>query len=58
MDELFCDDVKQRRFWQTRETPAGSRVFAAGVLNFGGEMLLWPESTRLVENVWSRLAQP
>jgi hypothetical protein len=40
------------------ETPAGARVFAAGVLNFGGEMLLWPESTRLVENVWARLAQP
>lgn len=40
------------------ETPVGARVFAAGVLNFGGEMLLWPESTQLVENVWSRLAQP
>jgi hypothetical protein len=40
------------------ETPAGARVFAAGVLNFGGEMLLWPESTRLVENVWAQLAQP
>jgi hypothetical protein len=40
------------------ETPAGARVFAAGVLNFGGEMLLWPEATRLVENVWAQLAQP
>jgi hypothetical protein len=40
------------------ETPAGARVFAAGVLNFGGEMLLWPESTQLVENVWAQLAQP
>jgi hypothetical protein len=40
------------------ETPAGARVFAAGVLNFGGEMLLWPESAQLVENVWAQLAQP
>jgi hypothetical protein len=40
------------------ETPAGARVFAAGVLNFGGEMLLWPESAQVVENVWAQLAQP
>jgi hypothetical protein len=39
------------------ETPAGARVFAAGILNFGGEMLLWPEATQIVENVWSHLAQ-
>jgi hypothetical protein len=37
------------------ETPAGSRVFSAGVLNFGGQALLWPETTRLLENVWQRL---
>jgi hypothetical protein len=40
------------------ETPAGARVFAAGVLNFGGEMLLWPQATQVVENVWKQLAQP
>jgi N,N-dimethylformamidase beta subunit-like, C-terminal len=37
------------------ETAAGSRVFSAGVLNFGGQALLWPETTRLLENVWQRL---
>ena len=38
------------------EHPSGARVFSAGVLNFGGQVLLWPESTRLLENVWRRLA--
>jgi hypothetical protein len=38
------------------ETPAGAKVFSAGVLNFGGEVLLWPETTRLLENIWQRLA--
>jgi hypothetical protein len=38
------------------ETPAGARVFSAGVLNFGGQFLLWPETTRLLENLWARLA--
>jgi hypothetical protein len=33
-------------------------VFSAGALNFGGQMLLWPEATRLVENVWARLGGP
>ena len=37
------------------ETPAGSRVFSAGVLNFGGQALLWPETGMLLENVWQRL---
>jgi len=40
------------------ETPAGARVFAAGVLNFGGELLLWPQTTQIVENAWRQLAQP
>jgi hypothetical protein len=39
------------------ETPAGARVFSAGVLNFGGQALLWPESTALLENVWRRLTE-
>jgi hypothetical protein len=38
------------------EAESGARVFSAGVLNFGGQMALWPESTRLVANVWARLA--
>ena len=37
------------------EHASGARVFSAGALNFGGQMLLWPEVTRLVENVWTRL---
>jgi hypothetical protein len=40
------------------EHESGARVFSAGVLNFGGQMLLWPEVTRLVENVWARLDGP
>src|SRR5579862_5379841 len=38
------------------ETSAGARVFSAGALNFGGQVLLWPETTQLLENVWARLA--
>lgn len=38
------------------ETAAGAKVFSAGVLNFGGESLLWPETQRLLENVWQQLA--
>lgn len=40
------------------EHGGGARVFSAGALNFGGQMLLWPEATRLVENVWARLGGP
>ena len=38
------------------ETDAGARVFSAGVLNFGGQIALWPEATQVLANVWSRLA--
>jgi hypothetical protein len=38
------------------EHPSGARVFSAGVLNFGGQVLLWPEATKLLANVWRRLA--
>jgi hypothetical protein len=37
------------------ETPAGARVFAAGVLNFGGEVLLWPQTAQILENAWNQL---
>jgi hypothetical protein len=35
---------------------SGAKVFSAGALDFGGQMLLWPQTERIVENVWSRLA--
>ena len=35
---------------------SGAKVFSAGALDFGGQMLLWPATERIVENVWSRLA--
>jgi hypothetical protein len=37
------------------ETPAGARVFSAGVLNWGGQALLWPQTSAMLENVWQRL---
>ena len=37
------------------ETPNGARVFSAGVLNFGGTVMLWPETGRLLDNIWARL---
>jgi hypothetical protein len=37
------------------ETPAGARVFSAGAMNFGGQVLLWPQTTQILENVWARL---
>ena len=38
------------------EHPSGAKVFSAGALNFGGQVLLWPQSAQLLENVWQRLA--
>ncbi len=40
------------------EHESGARVFSAGALNFGGQILLWPETRQLLENVWGRLAPP
>jgi N,N-dimethylformamidase beta subunit-like, C-terminal len=39
------------------ETPAGAKVFAAGVINFGAS-LGEPAVDRLLANVWSRLSTP
>jgi hypothetical protein len=39
------------------ETPAGARVFAAGVLTFGGQSLQPTESV-LLNNLWARLSDP
>jgi hypothetical protein len=38
------------------ETPRGSRVFDAGVMNFGGSAL-WPEVRPLIANLWSYLGE-
>ena len=40
------------------EHASGARVFSAGALNFGGQILLWPQTARLLENVWARLSSP
>jgi hypothetical protein len=39
------------------ETPAGTKVFAAGTLDFGGSATFWP-IRRMLENLWARLSQP
>ena len=39
------------------ETPAGAKVFAAGVINFGAS-LREPPVDRLLANVWARLTVP
>ena len=39
------------------ETPAGAKVFAAGVLNFAAS-IDDPQVSRLVDNVWARLGGP
>jgi hypothetical protein len=36
------------------ETPAGARVFSAGVLDFGGSAAHWPQR-RLLENLWRHM---
>ena len=38
--------------------PSGAKVFSAGVLNFGGQVGLWPEPARILDNVWRRLGPP
>jgi hypothetical protein len=38
------------------EHASGARVFSAGVLDFGGQVLLWPQTAQLLANVWARLA--
>jgi len=38
------------------ELPNGAAVFSAGVLNFGGTVMLWRETGLLLDNVWARLA--
>jgi hypothetical protein len=38
-------------------TAQGAKVFAAGVINFGGSAL-WPGVTELLGNVWNELSRP
>ncbi|HZQ81821.1 MAG TPA: N,N-dimethylformamidase beta subunit family domain-containing protein [Gaiellaceae bacterium] len=35
---------------------SGAQVFSAGALNFGGQVMLWPQSEQILTNVWNRLA--
>ena len=37
------------------ELENGAAVFSAGVLNFGGTIMLWREPGRILDNVWARL---
>jgi hypothetical protein len=38
-------------------TPAGAKVFSAGVMNFGGSAL-WPVVSRMLGNLWARTSRP
>jgi N,N-dimethylformamidase len=38
-------------------TPAGAKVFSAGVMNFGGSAM-WPPVSRMLENLWARTSTP
>jgi hypothetical protein len=37
-------------------TPAGAKVFSAGVMNFGGSAL-WPLVSTMMENLWNKLSR-
>ena len=39
------------------ETAAGARVFAAGVLDFGGSVTFWP-IRRMLDNLWHHMLEP
>ena len=39
------------------ETPRGAKVFAAGVMSFGGSVV-WQPMRRLMENLWRHLSVP
>ena len=38
------------------ETVGGARVFAAGVLDFGGSVTFWP-IRRMIDNLWSHMLE-
>ena len=38
-------------------TPAGAKVFSAGVMNFGGSAL-WPVVSTMMQNLWTELSKP
>jgi hypothetical protein len=38
-------------------TPAGAKVFSAGVMNFGGSAL-WPQVSQMISNLWAQLNKP
>jgi len=37
------------------EHSSGAKVFSAGALNFGGQIMLWPATQQLLANVWQQL---
>jgi hypothetical protein len=38
------------------EHPSGAKVFSAGALDFGGQVLLWEQTQQLLANLWARLS--
>jgi hypothetical protein len=52
---IFGPGVNAQMTYYT--TPRGAKVFAAGVMNFGGSAL-WPVVTTMLENLWSDLSRP
>jgi hypothetical protein len=55
IDNIFGHGVDAQMTYYT--TPVGAKVFAAGVMNFGGSAL-WPVVTTMMENIWRNLSQP
>jgi len=38
------------------EHTSGAKVFSAGALNFGGQIMLWPATQQLLQNIWQQLS--
>jgi hypothetical protein len=53
-DAFGAGTVAQMTYY---ESPAGAKVFAAGVMNFGG-WSEWPPVRVMLENLWARLSRP
>jgi hypothetical protein len=52
---IFGPGVNAQMTYYT--TPHGAKVFAAGVMNFGGSSL-WPVITTMMTNMWEQLSRP
>jgi hypothetical protein len=53
--QIFGPGKTAEMTWYT--TPAGAKVFSAGVMNFGGSAL-WPTVNTMLENLWVKLTAP